>query len=88
MLWLVVHTRLASPTNDKKARNAVHLVIHERRHGIYDIALAAVLHIDHGHLARCQVISCRKCGGISLVGGNDMMLADALGRCKITAKRL
>ena len=36
------------------------------------------MHVDYGNLARCKMVACGKTYGISLVGRDDVLLADAV----------
>ena len=77
MLGLVMHAGFAPPAHDEHTGDAVHPVVHQRGHGIDDVAQAAVLQIDHRHPARRQVIARRQAHGVALVGRNHMLRPDA-----------
>ena len=74
VLGLIVDAGLAAPADDKDHGNGVNLIVQQRGSGVDDVALAAVLHIHHGHLAGGQMITGSQRGAVALVGGNDMML--------------
>ena len=64
--------RLAAPTDDEDAWDAVDLLVQEREQGIDDVAEPAVLEVDERRFARREVIARRERRRIPLVRGNDM----------------
>ena len=72
MLRLVVQIRLAAPTDDKDARDAVDILVQQREERIDDVAESAVLEIDKRRLARCEMIARRECRCAALVHGDNM----------------
>ena len=80
---------LAAPADYEYHRDSVDLIIQKRGYGIDYVALAAVLHINDGNLARGEVIACRKSGAVALVSRYYMVIAvDPVGVHKVIAERL
>ena len=74
VLWLVMNTGFTSPTNNENHWDSVYLIIEQAGNRVYDITLAAVLHIYNRYLSGSEVIACRKGGTVTLVCSDHMVL--------------